>query len=737
MARIEQTGTSRIVLAAIGLGVALCAVLLWRGAVGRVRGPVAGPFILISIDTLRADHLPAYGYSQVRTPAIDALAAEGVLFERAYSHSPQTLPAHTSILTGELPFEHGVRDNIGFTVRGNQRTLPQLLRGRGYATGAAVSAYVLRKETGIGQGFDFYDSQLPPASPEASIGQVQRDGLVSLEVATRWMDGLSSNKFFLFLHLYEPHKPYSPPAEFASYAPYDGEIAYADQIIGRLVVQLRARDLYDDATVIVLSDHGEGLGDHGEQEHGVFLYDETTRVPLIVKLPRSASAGRRVTAPVQHVDLVPTVLDLVGAPPEQGLRGRSLRPLLAGSGSIAAAGIYAEALYPRYHFGWSELYTLTEDRYRYVKAPREELYDLPNDPKERRNLAGERPRPSAAMRAALDKLIAGRAVERPASVSAESRQQFQALGYIGMPAAEADPRAESAGADPKDKIHVLEAYRRGIALAGEQRFDEAVSVLRAIVAEEPRMADVWEQLGGLLTRAGRPSEAADAYRRFVELKPEEPGGLVQVATALFKLREIDDARAHAELAVKTAKKEDVRARASAHELLARISLARRDRDEAARQAELAQQADPTLPLPTFIQGLMLHADGRYAEALPRFEETLRLIGSRSIGLSELHFYTGDTLARLGRNAEAEAELRKEIALSPQNHRARGSLAMLYRAVGRDRESEQVIEQMTRSAPTPDAYAMADQLWTMFGEPERAAAVRAQARAQFGSRRSVR
>ena len=331
---------------------------------------VDGPIILISLDTLRADHLPAYGYQHVSTPALDALAADAVLFERAYSHAPQTLPSHASIFSGRLPFEHGVRDNLGFTVRPDERLLPRVLSEHGFATAGIVFSFVLRAEVGIGDGFDLYDSQMPVASPEMSIAQMQRDGAFdSLAVADRWLDSLRSPRLFLFLHLYEPHKPYTPPSRFSQYAPYDGEIAYADEIVGRLLDSLRARGLYESATIIVLSDHGEGLGDHGEQEHGIFVYDEAIRVPLIIKLPGGLAGGRRVSQPVQHIDLLPTILDLIDAPRPDGLRGRSLRPLLEWrERPVPEQYVYSEGLYSRYHFGWSELTALTDAHVRFIRA---------------------------------------------------------------------------------------------------------------------------------------------------------------------------------------------------------------------------------------------------------------------------------------------------------------------------------------------------------------------------------
>src|SRR5262249_9493377 len=411
------------------LSTTLAALGGWRS--GRASGPVSGPIILVSIDPLGADPRPAYGYRKVKTPAIDALAADGVVFERAYSHAPQTLPAHAALLSGQLPFETGVRDNVGFTIRRGERLLPQMLRDRGFTTAGIVSASVLRAATGISQGFDFFDGEMPAASPELSIGQVQRDGAESERIAERWLGSIGTARAFLFLHLYEPHKPYAPPERFSAYAPYDGEIAYADEIVGRLIRYLKSHQLYDRSTVILLADPGEGVGDHGEQEHGLFVYDEAIHVPLIVKQEGNVGAGRRVVDLVQHIDLVPTILDLVRAPIPGGLRGRTLKPVLDGTGRLDPTTVYAEALYARYHFGWSELTAVTDDRYRYIKAPREELHDLQHDPREQTTLAADRPQARQALRGALDAVAGGAAIQAPHEVTAEARERLQALGYVG------------------------------------------------------------------------------------------------------------------------------------------------------------------------------------------------------------------------------------------------------------------------------------------------------------------
>jgi arylsulfatase A-like enzyme/Tfp pilus assembly protein PilF len=715
-----------LIVAAAGTG--LAAVGGWRYA--RASAPVSGPIIVISIDTLRADHLPAYGYTNVKTPAFDALAADSVVFERAYSHAPQTLPAHASMLSGQLPFETGVRDNVGFTIKPGERLLPQMLRERGFTTGGIVSAYVLRKETGISQGFDFFDGEMPPASPELSIGQVQRDGGESEQIAEHWLDSIGTSRAFLFLHLYEPHKPYTPPERFAQYAPYDGEIAYADEIVGRLVKYLKSHQLYDRATIVLVSDHGEGLGDHGEQEHGLFVYDEAIHVPLIIKQEGNAGAGRRVLDLVQHIDLVPTILDLVKAPGAGNLRGRSLKPVLEGTGKLAPATIYSEALYARYHFGWSELTALTDERYRYIKAPREELYDLERDPRERTNIATERPQPRQALSSALDRLAAGATIQAPSEVSADARERLQALGYVG---AQTDISTGPGDAlpDPKDKREILERYRTAVDFAGQRKWPQAIALLQQILRDDPEMADVWGQLAVFATRFDRTDIAVDAYTHYIALKPKEPAAYIGAAAGLLKLRKFDEAREHAALAVDVAADGDHRSKASAHEMLARIALAKHDADTAREEAQLAHEEDPALPLPDYVDGRLLYDQGKYADALPLFLQALAdLKKPGAPQVSELHFYAADTLGRLERYPEAETQFIEELRVFPQNTRARGGLAMLYQASGQPDAAVKVVDDLMRITPTPDGYVLAAKLYTMFGNRKEAAAVRAEAKRTF-------
>ena len=327
------------------------------------------PIILISIDTLRSDRLPAYGYSKIETPAIDQFRADSILYERAYSHCPLTLVSHASIFTGLLPAEHGVRDNIGYQLEPKTKTLAEILKAKGYATGGAVSAIVLRGETGIKRGFDFWDDDIDIDPNFLSMGRAQRSGDETREIAQKWIAEHKSRPFFFFFHIYEPHSPHDPPEPFRSKygLTYDGDVAAADAVIGRFLDDLRAEGVYDRASIILLSDHGEGLGDHGEEEHGVLLYREALQVPLMLKLPKSRQHGKSVSAPVELIDIFPTILD-------QQAEGRSLL-----AGATADRPIYSETYYPRYHFGWSDLQSMISGPNHYIQAPKPELFDIVRD----------------------------------------------------------------------------------------------------------------------------------------------------------------------------------------------------------------------------------------------------------------------------------------------------------------------------------------------------------------------
>jgi choline-sulfatase len=681
-----------IILLLVACATVLAAFGGWRFA--RASAPVNGPIILISIDTLRADHLPAYGYKKIKTPAIDALAADGMVFERAYAQAPQTLPAHTSMLSGRLPFDTGVRDDAGFVVKASERLLPQMLSDRGFSTGGIVSTYLLGKETGFSRGFDFFDGAMPPVPPDERLEHVKRDGAEAEAVAERWLDQQRSSRLFLFLHLYEPHRPHRPPLRFAEYGPYDGEIAYADEIVGRLIHHLKEQQLYDRSTIILLSDHGEGLGDHGEQEHGLFLYDETIHVPLIVKQVGNNGAGRRIASVVQQVDVVPTVLELAKAPVPGNLRGRSLTPLLDGTGEWSDTGVYSESWYGRVRFGWSGLKAWTDGKHRYIEAPADELYDLEHDAGERENLAATQANEREAARTKL------------AALNAES----PADGAI----------------DPKDKRGIVERYRGAAELEAKQDWTRAIAQLESIVREEPMLVKVWKELGRVTARIDHFAAAAAAYVHAEELDPTDAAASLGAASAFMRSNRLDEARTHAEAALE--KSPDAPGQARAHEMLTQIALARRDPDDAAREAMLAAQADPNLPIASYVNGRLLYDRGKFSDASPAFEDTMMTLSKHpDASIEDAAYYAGDTLLRLERYSEAEAAFEEQLRLVPHHARARAGLATVYAKTGRTDEAEQVLTEMTRLSPTPEAYALGSKAWRALGKPRQADALRSESR----------
>ena len=708
------------ILVLVAAGTALAAVGGWRYA--RASAPVSGPIILVSIDALRADRLPIYGYSGIRTPTFDALGADGVVFERAYSHAPQSLPAHASLLSGRLPFETGVRDNVGFTVKDGERMLAEILSDRDYATAGVVSSFALRKDTGIGQGFSFFDDDLPPPGDDG-IEPLERNGELSERTAEAWLQAGHTTRSFLFLHLPGPRHPYTS---------YDDEVVHVDQIVGRLVRYLKTHQLYDQSTIIIVSDHGEGLGDHGEQAHGLFVYDEDLRVPLIVKQAAGEGAGRRVRDLVQHVDLVPTILDLARAPEPGNLHGRSLKPLLDGTGALPDRTIYSESLYGLYHFGWSGLTSVTDGRHRYINAPREELYDLEADPGETDNLVDERPEIATTMRAALDRLLAGSEVPAQREVATEARERLIALGYVGTIENKlVGPKKEDALLDPKDVRDVVETYRAAVERDAAREWAQAIGLFQSLLLTEPASVDVWLRLAAVADRADRHDLAIDAYQHVIALVPDDVRGHLGLASIFFKNRQLEDASHHAAIAVSVAASEETRISGSAHELLARIALARRDNAAARSEAALAEEIEPGRSLENYIEGRILQDQRRYDDALELFEHAAVELG-RAHGrpISELHASTAQTLVRLERYSEAEYHFLEELRSFPMNARARADLAALYHVMGRTDEAARALDDLVRISPTPDAYLLAARTWTTFGEPKRAAVLRAEAQLRF-------
>ncbi len=690
------------------LSLGLATLLAGCGGVPSGRDPASkargASVVLISIDTLRADRLPAYGHEGVETPAIDSVRRDGVLFENAYTHSPLTLPAHASLLSGLLPPEHGVRNNIGYRLEPKHATLAGALRARGYATGAAVSAFVLRRETGIGEGFDFYDDVATAAGAKA-VAEVQRAGRETVARALAWVRGVPGRPLFLFVHLYEPHTPWTPPeAERARYgASYEGEIAAADAALGVLLEGLRELGRYDDALVVLTSDHGEGLHDHGEPEHGILLYREALHVPLLVKLPRAERGGTSETAVAGLRDVLPTIAAALGVPAPPAALGRDLLALAAGG----AQAVYSETFYPRIHLGWSELRSLVDARYHLIDGPRPELYDVARDPRETRDILSERPQVASAMRAALASGISD--FKPPAPASQEERERLMSHGYLASGAAA--PDVASALPNPRDHIASYVAARAAFSLVEQGKNQEAVRAFDAVLALNPGFVDALTERAAALGGLGRYRESVAAYRRAIEKAPELASRLsLTLARIHLEMGDLEEARAATEKAL------DAEAD-SAHELLASVALRSGNLDLAEREAALVASDAGALARAAVVQAEVAARRGHPEQALERLSAVSA--GSASLGpVPWLEFVRGDVLARLGRHEQAEAALREEIRAFPNHARAYASLAIVRALRGAPlAESRSVLVLMSRAAPGPGSSELAARALAFIGDED--------------------
>jgi choline-sulfatase len=683
----------------------LMVVLLACAGCGREK-PVAdtfrgAPIILISIDTLRSDRLPAYGYGNVQTPAIDALAADGVVFERAYSNVPLTLPAHVSILTGLLPPDHGVRNNVGYRYDAAKHpSITSALRAAGYESAAAISSYVLRGNSGLSAAFDFYDDAIA-SEANVAVGRLQRPGGTTLEVAKTWLDRNHEKPFFLFFHIYEPHGPHDAPEPFRSRVadPYDAEVAASDDVVGRLLDHLKAKGLYDRSLIVLLSDHGEGLGDHGEDEHGVFLYREALQVPLIIKLPESVRKGERVAAPVELTDVAPTIAHAVGLDTSPAWKGVNV---LDPKTLTAERQLYAETLYPRIHLGWSELRSLIVGSHHYIEAPKPELYDLAADSAERTNVLRDQRRVYAAMRERLSKY--GTAMIAPSAVDPEEAAKLEALGYLGSV-----KNPEGPLPDPKDRIGDLTVLRESNRLTAEGRYKEAVTALRAMLASNPRFTDAWAKLGSVYEDMGQDEEALHAYAEGVKSSPASAAEFALSMTGLYlKLNRLDEARKHAELALE-------RNPAAAHQFLARVALQGGDFPAAEREVNAAMVDEAAKPRAMVTLAQIRAAQGRMGEAVQILERTRTDVQSRQMRVEHLELALGDLYAKTNRLPEAEQAFRREIELFPANLTAYSSLGVVLVVQKKYDQVDPVFALMAQRNPSRRAYLVAAETYEVLGD----------------------
>lgn len=697
-----------------------------RGRRDSTRFPGA-PLVVVSVDTLRSDHLPFYGYGKVETPALSALRAESVLFERAYAQVPLTLPSHASLFTGLLPGGHGVHDNLGYQLHGGVPTLAEALKREGYATAGAVSSVVLNGGSGVGRGFDLWEDAVEPRAPSQALSRVQRAGTTTETLLGDWLERQTGERLFLFLHLYEPHTPYEPPEPFRGrFAPYDGEIAAADAVVGTFVDRLKRKGLWDRALVVFLSDHGEGLGEHGEDEHGVFLYRWALQVPLLVKLPGSRLAGTTVAAPVALTDLHGTLLGALAEKPPPPPEGSVSLLDLASGVPAPDRRLFAESFYARLHFGWSDLASLLDGRWHYVEAPRPELYDLAADPGELKDLAGGLPAPFRSLRIEMGRRKS--AYEGPREVDPETKAKLASLGYLTSGA------APGAGPlpDPKEQIGVVRDLKRASGLFHSGKYEESIAAFDALLSRNPRMLDVWDLKSQALQKLGKNEEALSALKTGIGHSPEGATHyLAAVASLCVQMGRLEEALTNAELARD-------RGDPAADDVLSRVHLARKDYAAAQAAALSVVEKRPSRRLPYLVLARVAIARGDLAGALARLDRVAELTArGEGLPLSGYHYLRGDTLGRMGRLDEARKELREEVRLFPPNLDAWTALAALEASLGSLGEVRRTVQEMVEANPGVPAHLAAVKALTVVGDAEGAAYWRRTGHARFPADRRFR
>jgi len=698
------------VVAAAGLVVALAACRSTPAAPAASTVPPRH-LVIVTIDTLRADRLGVYGNATVATPNLDRIAREGAMAPQASVQVPLTRPSHISLFTGLYPAEHGIRDNVSPSLSVKVPVLAELLQQQGFRTGAFVSSIVLSRQSGLARGFAEYSDTFDIGEDDARfLNTIQKRGDATVAEAVAWLGQPTVERRFAWVHLYDPHDPYEPPEPYASrYAgrPYDGEVAWSDELVGRIDAALVANGLRDDTLLVVTSDHGEGLDEHGEAVHGFFVYETTLHVPFLVRGPGIAP-GTKLGVVARSVDVLPTALDLLGlAEQTPRVSGRSLAPALRGT-PMDDEPTFAESLVPLVHYGWSDLRALRDGRWKFILAPRPELYDLDLDPGERQNLVEREAQRARAYRSGIEQRLRQEQVALReagpvnASVPPDLLEKLGALGYVS-PAAPSTPRAS--GADPKDKIdeyqtlntlmregliHLREGrfaesygrfqdlFGRGIdsfeshyyaarALVGLKRWREAAAQYESAIEKLPSYTAAYVGLADALLADGQAPQALAAVRRGLQASPDDPR-LIE--------REGDVGRRLGDPATAVAAYERV-AQLAPKDALVRVKLGELFRDlgrpaDAARLLREAVDLEPGEASFWNSLGMVLGGGGDLAAA----EQAFREASTRDGGNAQYAYNLGLALARQNKRDEAAAAFRRALEIDPRFAAARQGLADL-------------------------------------------------------------
>ena len=744
------------ILGLVAVGAVLAAFGGWRFA--KASAPVSGPIIFVSIDGLGADAVATFGASGTAgtafasgtgtaTPAIDRLVQDGVVFEHAYTHATLALPAHTAVLTGRLPFQTGVRDNVGFSVPKTERLLQEVLRDRGYATAGIVSTAELNRSTGINRGFLFFDDALPERTPQMASWPAVRSGADAERVAEHWLESTRTPRAFLFLHLGDLRATTDPTslsatsdrlATTSNSTSAAGGLSAADAAVDRLVRYLKSHQAYDQSTIVLIGDHGASRGLAATGGTGLLLDEAALRVPLVIKRPAGEGAGRRVRALVQLADVAPTILDLAKAPIPGNASGRSLKPLLDGADGGAARMIYSEAALGYYHFGWPHTTSVTDGRFRFVRGLGDGLFDLQRDPSGRTPVVNHDV--SRALAQALDALVGSSGLPAPTvPLDTASRERLEALGNVtGLSVATQDGGAAAASRPAPDvATDVIDSLRLAVRMAAGGEWRVATDRLRLVLRAHPELRDGWRLLARIAATAGRHDVAIDARRHVAQTRPDDPTASLELAAALFDARRWSDARSEAAHAVALVSGGKDAVGGAAHELMARLALVERSTDDARRHAVSAEAVEPGRPVGAFVDCRIAHdaavrdaashvaaardsaAQDAAFSACERAVRAAEAAGTGVGPIRDLYALMGESFLRLERDAEAEHAFQEELKAFPLSVGARVGLATVYYRAGRTDEVEQEIAALGGVAPVSEAAQAAARFWTAMGEPKRA------------------
>ncbi|MGH9430971.1 MAG: tetratricopeptide repeat protein [Terriglobia bacterium] len=629
------------------------------------------PVILISIDTLRADHLGCYGYDAKLTPHLDALARAGTRFARIDSQVPLTLPSHTSLLSSTYPFVNGVEEN-GEVVPKRLMTLPMILKSHGYRTAAFIGGYFLAERFGLDQGFGVYDSPFDFArkGPQ-SAAQLKRPGEDVTRDAAHWIQANSSVPFFAFVHLFDLHRPYELETRSRSPAGlsrYDAELAHVDGVLGDLFHRLSEEGIYQRSLIVVTADHGESLGEHGESTHGYFIYQSTLWVPLLVHWPAGAHRFPAVVAqPAGLIDVAPTILEFLHIAPPPRFQGRSLFRFLRPPDSTAAEAVYSESLYARDHLECSPLRSLRLRRYQYIDAPRPELYDLLKDPRELTNLYEDRRSLAASIAGQLRSLMAKYSPARPPQVpvSLDTEEQLNSLGYLGV----SRPSAASgeAGPDPKDRVKEYRQYLHALRLEQTGNLPDAIAVYQRILAEAPDVTLARFDLASCYFQRGRFPEAIQELKKLMASHPHDLNAERLLGLAWIRMRNPGEARTAFQ---------DVLAQ-SPSDYIANFNLGTLDEVErhwqtAESHFQAALRARPHSPDVFNALGVLSMDRGAADEARQNFQTAIRLDPT----FARAYYNLGTLWAAEKRYHDAAQAFRRALAATPKFGEARRALAAL-------------------------------------------------------------